>query len=189
MNTFYQAALNIAERKLFRDSEPTKLASPRLGTGGSLSIFFSGIPLFRRFGHAITPTVFRWRKVWIIFTIAKPRKVLSAARSVQMVSASGRQIPPLVSLLHCWRGRNWSWNPMCRGDWQKYLSLCCVSIGSIWSTSGVRTVFFSATAGDAAWIICRVGIRGAKWFVRAEFRSLAMQLPRRGKLATLYLNG
>ena len=34
MNTFYQAALNIAERKLFRDSEPTKLASPRLGTGG-----------------------------------------------------------------------------------------------------------------------------------------------------------
>ena len=40
MNAFYQAALHIAERKLFRDSEPTKLASPRLGTGGTFVDIF-----------------------------------------------------------------------------------------------------------------------------------------------------
>lgn len=40
MNAFYQAALHIAERKLFRDSEPTKLASPRLGTGGKFVDIF-----------------------------------------------------------------------------------------------------------------------------------------------------
>ncbi|MDD3886261.1 MAG: trehalase family glycosidase [Victivallaceae bacterium] len=34
MNDFYNAALDIAERKLFTDPEPTRLASPRIGTGG-----------------------------------------------------------------------------------------------------------------------------------------------------------
>lgn len=40
MNSFYQAALAIAERKLFRDSKPTLLASPRLGTGGTFVDIF-----------------------------------------------------------------------------------------------------------------------------------------------------
>lgn len=40
MNRFYEAALEIAERKLFRDPEPTRLASPRLGTGGTFVDIF-----------------------------------------------------------------------------------------------------------------------------------------------------
>jgi len=39
-NGFYQAALDIAESKLFRDSAPTALLSPRLGTGGSFRDIF-----------------------------------------------------------------------------------------------------------------------------------------------------
>ena len=37
---FYQAALDIAEAKLFRDSAPSALLSPRLGTGGSFRDIF-----------------------------------------------------------------------------------------------------------------------------------------------------
>ena len=40
MNTFYQAALEIADKKLFRDEKPTHLASPRLGTGGGFMDIF-----------------------------------------------------------------------------------------------------------------------------------------------------
>ena len=39
-NGFYQAALDIAESKLFRDSAPTALFSPRLGTGGTFEDIF-----------------------------------------------------------------------------------------------------------------------------------------------------
>ncbi|MDD3887064.1 MAG: trehalase family glycosidase, partial [Victivallaceae bacterium] len=40
MNDFYQAALAIAERKLAVDIEPSKLHSPRLGTGGDFKDIF-----------------------------------------------------------------------------------------------------------------------------------------------------
>ena len=40
MNDFYKAALNIAERKLSRDETPSKLKSPRLGTGGDFKNIF-----------------------------------------------------------------------------------------------------------------------------------------------------
>ena len=40
MNEFYQASLAIAEQKLSRDNEPTKLKSPRLGTGGDFANIF-----------------------------------------------------------------------------------------------------------------------------------------------------
>lgn len=40
MNDFYQAALKIAHRKLFYDAVPSKLKSPRLGTGGEFSDIF-----------------------------------------------------------------------------------------------------------------------------------------------------
>ena len=39
-NGFYQAALDIAEAKLFRDPVPTALLSPRLGTGGTFEDIF-----------------------------------------------------------------------------------------------------------------------------------------------------
>lgn len=37
---FCRAALEIAQRKMFRDKEPTKLCSPRLGTGGAFEDIF-----------------------------------------------------------------------------------------------------------------------------------------------------
>ena len=37
---FCQAALEIADRKMFRDEKPTKLCSPRLGTGGAFEDIF-----------------------------------------------------------------------------------------------------------------------------------------------------
>ena len=37
---FCQAALEIANRKMFRDKVPTKLCSPRLGTGGVFEDIF-----------------------------------------------------------------------------------------------------------------------------------------------------
>lgn len=40
MNDFYQAALNIAKKKLFSDLIPGKLHSPRLGTGGGFVDIF-----------------------------------------------------------------------------------------------------------------------------------------------------
>ncbi len=40
MDHFYQAALDIAEAKLFRDPNPTALLSPRLGTGGNFEDIF-----------------------------------------------------------------------------------------------------------------------------------------------------
>ena len=40
MNDYYQAALDIAEAKLFRDPTPTALLSPRLGTGGAFVDIF-----------------------------------------------------------------------------------------------------------------------------------------------------
>ncbi|MDD3155378.1 MAG: hypothetical protein PHS41_10960, partial [Victivallaceae bacterium] len=40
MNDFYAAALEIAEHKLFRDEKPSRLSSPRLGTGGVFEDIF-----------------------------------------------------------------------------------------------------------------------------------------------------
>ena len=40
MNKFYRAALDIAEKKMFRDSTPSALLSPRLGTGGGFQDIF-----------------------------------------------------------------------------------------------------------------------------------------------------
>lgn len=37
---FYEAALKIADQKLFRDKEPGKLCSPRIGTGGGFTDIF-----------------------------------------------------------------------------------------------------------------------------------------------------
>lgn len=49
MNSFYQSALDIAEQKLFRDPRPTRLASPRLGTGGTFVDIFLWDTVFSTF--------------------------------------------------------------------------------------------------------------------------------------------
>ena len=40
MNQFYRSALDIAEKKMFCDTTPSALLSPRLGTGGGFQDIF-----------------------------------------------------------------------------------------------------------------------------------------------------
>jgi len=58
VNDFYKAAVKIAQNKLFRDEKPTKLASPRLGTGGSFQDIFLWDTAFSSMWACYHPDIF-----------------------------------------------------------------------------------------------------------------------------------